>query len=110
MTFTRIQPYGPDAYTYWIDGIYKIVSYDKGEYFAYFIQNWANNWGDHVSEPPDECPRFSAADKCWNTLAAAKQACKDHKEHYTPSPKIIKRAAEILTAIKIKAEKYKLAA
>ena len=72
MTLTRIQPFGPDAYTYWIDGIYKVVSYNKGAYHAYFIPHWANNWGDNVSTPPDLCPvKGGGTTRGWDSLRIA---------------------------------------
>lgn len=97
MKFTGpIKPYSiSDQYTLWISGIYKIVSYRKGEYLAFFIQEWFNNWGDYVSPPPHD-GKFN---KCWKTLTAAKQACKDHARGYKPSVKTVKRAAALLDHI-----------
>ena len=97
MNFTRIQiGKKPHAYTYWISGIYKIVSYRKGAFSAFFIQEWFNNWGDHVSPPPD---RDIHGHDCWLTLKAAKKACFEHAKDYAPSKKIVNRAIEIKAAL-----------
>jgi len=88
MNFVRIQPYKEDdEYLYWICGIYKIVSYEKGKYYAYFIQEHQNSWGDLVSSPP--------YDGGWKYLKDAKKACEDHRERYKPSAKTIRRAKEL---------------
>ena len=83
------------GYDYWISGIYKIVSYRKGEYHAYFIQEWARNWGDNVSKPPEHSKHGVP---CWKSLKSAKKACSDHAKRYTPSPSIAERAIEIMDA------------
>ncbi len=100
MSFTKVQPYGPTAYTYWISGIYKIVSYRKGEYSAYFIQELARNWGDHVCKPPHNPPArlYSNHGNCWNTLKSAKADCEQHAKQYQPSKAIANRAIDILNA------------
>jgi len=102
MKFTKVQPYGPGT-SHWICGIYKITSYRRGEYHAYFIQEWAKNWGDHVCTPPDRYPPHTPVQQvrdkgCWRTLARAKASCVEHAKSYTPSNKIVKRAAEIKAA------------
>jgi hypothetical protein len=102
MNFIKIKPYGNDAYTYWMSGIYKIVSYRKGEYLAFFIQDWAENWGDHVSPPPDN----GKYGKCWATFNSAKQACKSHAARYAPALNTIDRAAHITKAWIEQARKY----
>jgi len=103
MTFTKILPYGKDAYSYWISGIYKIVSYDKGSYNAYFIQEWFDNWGDRVSQAPDKDLHNNP---CWLTLNAAKRACKAHAGQYAPSDKIVNRAIKIKASLIEQAKQY----
>lgn len=96
MTFTKIQPYGPGSYIYWIDGIYKIVSYRPREYFAYFIQDHFDNWGDSVGNETDTFnhgPGFVFVG--WKTLKGAKAACKAHAKKHTPAPKTAARAASL---------------
>jgi hypothetical protein len=105
--FNKVYPYGPDAYVYWYSGIYKIVSYGKGSYHAYFIQEWFDNWGDHVSAPPD---LDNQNHPCWRTLNAAKAACREHASNYTPSDTIVKRAAEIVADTIEEAKQYAVAA
>ncbi len=95
--FRKIMPHGPDSYTYWISGIYKIVSYRKASYHAYFIQDHAKNWGDHVEEPPETCPLTGNGH--WRRLSDAKAACKRHAARYEPKTHTIKRAAEILDSL-----------
>lgn len=90
-TFTKIQPFGANAYTYWISGIYKIVSYEKGEYLAFYIPDYYNNWGNHVAEPP----RNGKHGKVWDSFKAATDACKDHARYNRPSDGTIQRAARI---------------
>lgn len=93
MKFTKITiGEGVHSYDYWISGIYKIVSYDKGIYNAYFIQEWARNWGDYVCSPPHHDINYR---RCWLTLKAAKQDCEKHAQSYQPSAAIITRAREI---------------
>ena len=101
--FTKIKPYGEDAYTYWISGIYKIVSYNKGSYNAYFIPEWFDNWGNRVCPAPDLDIHNN---KCWHTLNSAKRACKDHMTGYTPSDKVISRAATIKASLLEQAQLY----
>lgn len=103
--WTQIKPYGDDAYTYWISGIYKIVSYRDGEYLVFFIQDYHDNWGDHVSPPPDN----NQHGKCWLNFDAAKNACDLHAASYTPKPKTIKRAAEIKNALMMQSKEYEAA-
>lgn len=105
-TWTRIKPFGEDAYTYWINGIYKIVSYRPGEYLAYYIRGDFKNWGDHVSPPPDT----GKHGKCWLTLKSAKSACKSHAETHTPNRATIRRAAEVKAALIEQAKQYAEAA
>ncbi len=92
--WTEIKPYkdDPDGYTVWISGIYKIVSYRPGEYLAFFIQPWFNNWGDHVCAPPHDL-KYG---KGWKTLAQAKADCVKHSKTHEAGEGTIKRAAEIM--------------
>jgi hypothetical protein len=106
MTFTRIKPYGDDAYTYWISGIYKIVSYRAGEFLAFYIRDDHQNWGDYVSPPPDN----GKHGKCWSTLKAAKSACAEHAKTHSATAKTVKRAAEIKAALIEQAAQYAEAA
>ena len=93
MNFTKITiGEGVHAYDYWIAGIYKIVSYRKGKYHAYFIQEWCKNWGDCVCKPPS---RDKTGGPCWLTFKAAKQDCEKHAQSYQPSAAIATRAREI---------------
>lgn len=89
MKFTKISK--PPFPTYWISGIYKIVSYRRGEYHAYFIRDGDKNWGWDVSIPPD----YGKHGPCWKHLKAAKAACEEHAKTHTPSRATVKRAAEI---------------
>lgn len=86
MNWTRIEPW------YWIAGIYKVVSYREGEFFAYYMPDHYKNWGDYVSQPPDN-GRYS---KCWSSFESAEAACVEHSKRHTPKPKTVKRAAEVL--------------
>lgn len=104
--WTRIKPYGEDAYTYWISGIYKIVSYRSGEYLSFFIQDHYSNWGDYVSAPPAD----GENGKCWKTLAGAKDSCHAHAKHHAPAVKTVNRAAEIMSSVLVQAEEYREAA
>ena len=98
MTFQRIMIYGPDSYPCWICGIYKVVSYDKRVFYAYFIQDHQKTWGDYVETPP---ARDSVTgNDCWRTLKDAKAACERHAAKYTPKPKTVKRAVERLAEYK----------
>ena len=98
----KVQPYGPDAdTTYWVRGIYKVVSYRPGNYHAYFIPEGIANWGDYVTRPPDKSARDGYP--CWRTLRAAKSACSLHARSYAPSSKTQARAREVLAAYQAKA-------
>lgn len=104
MDFQKINPFGKDAYTYWISGIYKIVSYSSGRYHAFYIVNGGKNWGDHVCKPPlsDRDSYF------WPSLSAAVESCKEHAAGgYEPTPKTIKRAAEVRAALIEQEKEYK---
>lgn len=107
MSWSRIKPYGDDAYTYWIDGIYKVASYRDGEYLAFFMPARYENWGDHVTPPPDTSRQ---GNKCWLTLKAAQAACAEHAKHHTPAAKTVKRAAEVKAALIEQAKQYEAAA
>lgn len=92
MNFERIKAYGEnDELTYWVSGIYKIVSYRSGEFHAYFIQDFCQNWGDHPEVETDN----GKYGKCWSSLSRAKAACQRHAKSYTPKAHTVKRAAEI---------------
>src|ERR1700722_3506332 len=104
--WTRIKPYGEDAYTYWISGVYKVVSYQAGAYHAYFIPDHYDNWGDHVSPPPDNYEHG----KCWKMLEPAKAACEAHSRKHIPAPKTVRRAAEVKASMLVQAQEYKQAA
>ncbi len=95
MTFKKLMVNGSDSYPCWISGIYKIVSYRKRSFHAYFIQDTQTTWGDSVGTEPDRDPVTN--NSCWCTLKAAKEACEQHAKEYTPKPAIVKRAAERLT-------------
>ena len=96
MKYSKIRIGSQDnGYYYWMSGIYKIVSYRKGEFHAYFIRDHARNWGDHVSKPPGISKHGVP---CWKSLKSAKKACSDHAKSYTPSPSIAERAIEIMDA------------
>ena len=108
MNYTRIDFYGgiesEHGMTSWISGIYKITVYRDGFYMAYFIQNYANNWGDYVEKPlvhfnPSKTLPFSGRSKGYLTLKDAKQAVKRHAKRHKSSAGTIKRAAEILESL-----------
>jgi hypothetical protein len=93
MNWTKIKMYSDSDHTYWISGIYKVVSYgDPGSFWAYYIVDGYQNWGDHPSAPPDQNFRGW---KCWSTLEAAQSACEHHAKTHTPKPRTIERAAEL---------------
>ena len=104
MKFEKILPYGPESYTYWISGIYKIVSYRPRSFHAYYIHEGLKNWGDHVETPPEKCRETGNGQ--WPTLKAAKAACERHAENYEPKPRTVKRAAEILSELREQAKAY----
>lgn len=82
------------GYTFWIRGIYKIVSYREGEYHAYFIRDIDRNWGYHPSNPPDD----GKYGKCWQSFESAQAACDRHAITHQPAKRTIRRAEEILQA------------
>ena len=89
----KIKPYGEDSYTYWVSGIYKIVSYEPKKFHAFFIQNGVSNWGDYVCTPPE----IDSNGRYWNSLESAKKSCKEHAASgYEPTPSTVKRAAVVL--------------
>jgi len=79
------------GYYEWHSGIYHIVCYSSGEFHAYYIPEHFDNWGNHVSSPPD----FINGNKCWRTLTRAKQACVKHAKTHKPSQRITNRALQI---------------
>ena len=83
---------------YWIWGIYKVVSYRSGEYYAYFIQDHQDNWGDYVSPPPDPSKAIRG-DMCWKSLASAKRACVNHAKTHTPALRTTNRAERLLAVL-----------
>jgi hypothetical protein len=91
MEWTEIKMYD-NAFTYWVSGIYKVVSYEPDTFFAYYIVDGCKNWGDHPSTPP--VLNFRKW-RCWNSLESAQQACENHSKIHTPKPKTIARAAEL---------------
>jgi hypothetical protein len=91
--WTRIKPYGPEAYTYWVKGIYKIVCYWPGEYMEYYIPDKYDTWGDNVTERPAKSK--TPGNTCWTSLQAAMQACDEHAKTHRPAPKIVRRATEL---------------
>ena len=84
-----------DSMTYWIWGIYKIVSYRPGEYYAYFIQDHQKNWGDHP-EPPPARSKVIQGQGCWQSFASARRCCERHSITHTPAPRTVARAEELL--------------
>lgn len=100
--WTRIAPYGEDAYIWWISGIYKIVSYRKGEYHAFFIQDHCKNWGDHVATPRHQ----GENGKCWNSFTSAQDDCLKHAAAHAPAAKTVKRAAELLAVFMAEASEH----
>lgn len=109
MNWTHILPYGPDAYAYWIAGIYKIVTYNGEEFHAYFIPDHYKNWGDHVSTPPNPT-KYTHGGLCWPSLESAQAACGEHASRYTPKPSTAKRAKEIKEELIEQAKLYAVAA
>jgi hypothetical protein len=105
--WTRIKPYGPDAYTYWVKGIYKIVSYNPGEYHAYYIPDRYDNWGENVAPPPY---RNHIGNGYWPALGAAIAACDEHAKTHRPKPKTVRRAAELKAEFLAMEEKHRRAA
>lgn len=98
MKFTRIER--PSHPMYWISGIYKITSWDRGEYHAFFIRDGMSNWGDYVATRPDH----GENQRCWKSLRSAKAACEEHAKGHTPKPATVKRAAEIKATLMEEAE------
>lgn len=108
MKYTHIRIGSAESgYDYWISGIYKIVLYLPGEYFAYFIQDRDRNWGDYVAEPADKVPcvsRCGAAycpgwHNAYRTIKRAKAAILRHQAQHEPDPATVTRAGEILAAL-----------
>jgi len=93
MNWTRINPYVD--ITYWIAGIYKVVSYREGEFHAYYMPDHYKNWGDHAAKPPDD----GKHGRCWQSLESAQAACVEHSKRHTPAPKTVKRAAEVVASM-----------
>lgn len=108
MAWIKISPYGKDAYTYWFNGVYKIVSYNKGQYHAFLIENGDKNWGNYFCNPPETFhnPHACKPSKGWTTLKDAKLSCRNHSKDYQPTPKTVKRALEIQTTLIEKSVQY----
>ena len=100
--FTKIDSYR-FADCCWISGIYKIVRYSSGEYAAYFIQDYARNWGDYVPGAPITKQWYAThgakSSRHWPSLAAAKRGCIEHSKNYSPAAHTVTRAAEILNSL-----------
>ena len=99
MNWTKIEhEYGPDdEMVYWYSGVYKIARWKPGIYCAYFLRDWANNWGDYVPNAPLEKHYGPVSSKYWPTLEAAQAGCEAH--NHKPSKRAIKRAAAIVAKI-----------
>lgn len=95
MIFQRIENGG--HYTFWISGIYKVVRYRKGTgYSAFYLTNWAQNWGDYVSPPPDLIDGHG----CWRTRRSAMRACRAHQRaNQKPTRHQVKRSEISLAKI-----------
>ena len=107
MKYAHIRIGSDDSeYDYWISGVYKIVLYNPGEYYAYYIPDGWLNWGQHVAKPADKvpctgcgaayCPGWHNA---YRTIKRAKAAITRHAAQHDPAPHTVKRAAEILAAL-----------
>lgn len=97
--WTHILPYGSDSYSFWFNGIYKIVSYEDGEYHAFYMPEHFDNWGDYVSAPPSR----NKNGLCWESLEDAQRACEMHAKNHQPKAKTIARAASIVSGYERKA-------
>jgi len=84
--WTKVRLYGLEGYTYWVSGIYKVVSYDQGGFNGYYIKDGSTNWGMRVDPAVESYP----------DLESAKAACDRHEAKHAPKPKTIRRAREIL--------------
>jgi hypothetical protein len=94
------------SYTYWISGIYKVVRYRAGEYYAFYIPEGWKNWGNYVAQSDDKvaCKGHCGSARCtgwhnaWPTLRQAQKACREHAKNHMPSDTTLIRAKEILDA------------
>lgn len=97
MNWNEIKPYGnSDPWTYWVSGIYKIVTYDDTFFQAYYIREGEKNWGWYVCEPPYLNDKGY---KCWSSLGSAKSSCEIHSLTHKPKPATIRRASEVEAAL-----------
>lgn len=105
--WTQIKPYGPkDDTTYWINGIYKIVSYGHNKYHAYIFSDGDMNWGNHFEKPPTYFPANGTYPSCYGyaSLEGAQMACERHMlTGYTPTPKTVARANAVMNSLMVKA-------
>jgi hypothetical protein len=85
-------PMPNNGFKVWLAGVHKIISYHKGEFYAYYLSNGDKNFGVRVGNP-QKSSRVGSL--CWPTLTAAKQACNEHALTYSPTPATKNRAAEI---------------
>ena len=91
MKWKTIQPYGKDGYTYWISGIYKIVSYQQGQYVPYCIGEGDKNFGVHIGHPYS----YGKNGKFWETFKDAADECEYHASIHVPSKSTLKIAEKI---------------
>lgn len=100
----EVKPFGPDAYTYWINGIYKIVKYPNRDgmtplWHAYYIPDGYKNWGENVGKPERYPCGNGMSVSGWRSWSDAEAACMQHATRHTPTTKIIKRAEAIKAAL-----------
>ena len=79
----------------WISGIYKVLTYNGEQFHAYYICDHYKNWGDNPSKPP--LRDRDTTNGYWPSLESAQTTCEVHAQTYTPKPKTVKRAAELLS-------------
>lgn len=92
MIFTeKLQPFGPNGPSIWLSNVYKIISYKKNEFHAYYLRNGAVNWGQYVDDPPDK-GKFR---KVWKSFESAVRSCIKHTLIHTPDEGTLKTAKEI---------------
>lgn len=94
MAWAKIKMYDETGPTYWVSGIYKVVSYDGIHFHAYYIPDHYKNWGDNPSKPPRTEQGYP--NPFWPTLEAAQDCCEAHSMTYIPAPKTVRRAGELL--------------
>lgn len=102
MRFTKIKPYETSTTTYWISSVYKVVNYNAGEYFAYYIPDGYPNWGENVATPPLS-KRISSSPwpiRYYPDLEQAKTACIEHAKNHSPDLKTLQRANALTISLK----------